>query len=281
MNKQFENMQKLAFGKILINESTKKMTKSAFTTQIKEMILNEMNETKKVEKDKKDKKDEADVAPQEDVDINVDSETPPAETPTDTMAAPEMNNDIVRDIQNLLLDAFKKAQQLPDNEDKQKTVNQISNTVKMFMSTQVLGNDNQPVAEISQGLAARTLASYYDNNPLIGDQYPEKGKQADKVQSYVNPTLASEIKKLGFDQISSGMQTVKNPKGGMSTYASGVTFIAKVLPGFGGGKARVIVTPDNVEVLHGAGNKIIRVDYLENAVNANIAVKKIQQDLKK
>ena len=147
MNKQFENMQKLAFGKTLINESTKKMTKSAFTTQIKEMILNEMNEAKKDKKDKeKNKKDEADVAPQEDVDINVDSETPPAETPTDTMAAPEINNDIVRDIQNLLLDAFKKAQQLPDNEDKQKTVNQISNTVKMFMSTQVLGNDNQPVA---------------------------------------------------------------------------------------------------------------------------------------
>ena len=41
MNKQFENMQKLAFGKTLINESTRKMTKSAFTTQIKEMILNE------------------------------------------------------------------------------------------------------------------------------------------------------------------------------------------------------------------------------------------------
>ena len=69
MNKQFKNMQKLVFGKTLINESTKKMTKSAFTTQIKEMILNEMNEAKK-------KKEEADVAPQEDVDINVDSETP-------------------------------------------------------------------------------------------------------------------------------------------------------------------------------------------------------------
>lgn len=140
MSKQFENMQKLAFGKKLLNESTEKMTRKTFKNQIREMILNEMNETKK----KKD--EEEDVAPQEDVDINVDSETPPAETPTDTMAAPEMNSDIVRDIQNLLLDAFKKAQQLPDNEDKQKTVNQISNTVKMFMSTQVLGGGNQPVA---------------------------------------------------------------------------------------------------------------------------------------
>ena len=137
MDKQFENMQKLAFGKKLINESTEKMTKYSFKQKIKEMILNEMNEAKK----KKDEK--ADVAPQEDVDINVDSETLPAETPTDTIAAPEMNNDIVRDIQNLLLDAFKKAQQLPDNEDKQKTVNQISNTVKMFMSTQVLGGGQQ------------------------------------------------------------------------------------------------------------------------------------------
>ena len=40
MDKQFEHMQKLAFGKKPINEST---TKSAFKKQIKEMILAEMN----------------------------------------------------------------------------------------------------------------------------------------------------------------------------------------------------------------------------------------------
>ena len=141
MNKQFENMQKLAFGKTLINESTKKMTKSAFTTQIKEMILNEMNETKK----KKDEK--ADVAPQEDVDINVDSETPPAETPTDTMA-PEVGNtaDInptVKSIQDSLQKAFAQAKELGDA----KLTTQIGNTITMLVRDQVLGNGNQPVAE--------------------------------------------------------------------------------------------------------------------------------------
>jgi hypothetical protein len=141
MNKQFENMQKLAFGKILINESTKKMTKSAFTTQIKEMILNEMNEAKK---DKKDK--EADVAPQEDVDINVDSETPPAETPTDTMA-PEVGNtaDInptVKSIQDSLQKAFAQAKELGDA----KLTTQIGNTITMLVRDQVLGGGNQPVA---------------------------------------------------------------------------------------------------------------------------------------
>ena len=130
MDKQFEHMQKLAFGKKPINESTTKLT---FKRQIREMILAEMNEAKK----KKD--DDADVAPQEDVELNIDTPVEPStETPTDT-TAPEMGSDLVRDIQNLLVDAFNKSQQLPDNENKQKTVNQISNTVKMFMSTQVLG----------------------------------------------------------------------------------------------------------------------------------------------
>lgn len=140
MNKQFENMQKLAFGKTLINESTRKMTKSAFTTQIKEMILNEMNEAKK----KKDEK--ADVAPQEDVDTNVDSETPPAETPTDTMA-PEVGNtaDInptVKSIQDSLQKAFAQAKELGDA----KLTTQIGNTITMLVRDQVLGGGNQPVA---------------------------------------------------------------------------------------------------------------------------------------
>jgi len=140
MNKQFENMQKLAFGKTLINESTKKMTKSAFTTQIKEMILNEMNEAKK------DKK-EADVAPQEDVDINVDSETPPVEMPTDTMA-PEVGNtaDInptVKSIQDSLQKAFAQAKELGDA----KLTTQIGNTITMLVRDQVLGGGQQAVAE--------------------------------------------------------------------------------------------------------------------------------------
>jgi hypothetical protein len=43
MNNQFENMQKLAFGKILIKESmeNKKMTKSQMREKIREIILNE------------------------------------------------------------------------------------------------------------------------------------------------------------------------------------------------------------------------------------------------
>lgn len=45
MDKQFENMQKLAFGKILIKESieNKKMTKSQIKAKIREIILNEYN----------------------------------------------------------------------------------------------------------------------------------------------------------------------------------------------------------------------------------------------
>ena len=45
MNKQFENMQKLAFGKVLIKESIEnnKMTKSQIKAKIREIILNEYN----------------------------------------------------------------------------------------------------------------------------------------------------------------------------------------------------------------------------------------------
>ena len=59
-------------------------------------------------------------------------------------AEPTNSGNVVRDIQNLLQDAFEKAQQLPDNEDKEKTINQISNTIKMFINTQVLGSGQQP-----------------------------------------------------------------------------------------------------------------------------------------
>jgi len=145
MSKQFENMQKLAFGKVLINESmdTPKITKSALKEKIREMVLDEAKKKKKSKPE--------DVAPQEDVDIDI-----AAEVPTDASAEPSMDaapaeptnsGNVVRDIQNLLQDAFEKAQQLPDNEDKEKTINQISNTIKMFVNTQVLGSGQQPVAE--------------------------------------------------------------------------------------------------------------------------------------
>ena len=145
MSKQFENMQKLAFGKVLINESmdTSKITKSALKDKIREMVLDEAKKKKKSKPE--------DVAPQEDVDIDIAAEVPteaPAEPSMDAAPAePTNSGNVVRDIQNLLQDAFEKAQQLPDNEDKEKTINQISNTIKMFVNTQVLGSGQQPVAE--------------------------------------------------------------------------------------------------------------------------------------
>ena len=145
MSKQFENMQKLAFGKVLINESmdTPKITKSALKEKIREMVLDEAKKKKKSKPE--------DVAPQEDVDIDIAAEVPteaPAEPSMDAAPAePTSGGNVIRDIQNLLQDAFEKAQQLPDNEDKEKTINQISNTIKMFINTQVLGGGQQPVAE--------------------------------------------------------------------------------------------------------------------------------------
>ena len=137
MNKQFENMQKLAFGKTLINESTKKMTKSAFTTQIKEMILNEMNEAKKEKK--------ADVAPQD----------PEAETP-DVASAPEVSTEVpiekptsddmttdeegkmdplVKKAQDDFNKAYASAKALGD----EKLTTQMGNTVMMLVRTHILG----------------------------------------------------------------------------------------------------------------------------------------------
>jgi hypothetical protein len=217
MSKQFENMQKLAFGKILIKESMEntKMSKSKLKEYIREMILAEydnggedalekfdkhiyeelqdlldsgeispeefsqannwheenqdnfyrefsdvgsslavdhiidqirggVNEAKK----KKDKPE--DVAPQEDVDIdlNMGDEQLPAEPageeapPIDTMA-PEADTigDIdptVKSIQDSLQKAFAQAKTLGD----EKLMNQIGNTITMLVRTQVLGQQN-------------------------------------------------------------------------------------------------------------------------------------------
>lgn len=137
MNKQFEHMQKLAFGKKSINEST---TKSSLKKQVREMILAEMNEAKK-------KKSE-DVAPQEDVELNIDTPVEPStEAPTDTMA-PEMGsaadiNPTVKSIQDSLQKAFASAKELGDA----KLVTQIGNTITMLVRDQVLGGGQQAVAE--------------------------------------------------------------------------------------------------------------------------------------
>jgi len=142
MNNQFENMQKLAFGKTLINESmeSKKTTKSAFKKQVREMILAEMNEAKK-------KKSE-DVAPQEDVNIDLGNEETPTEAPTpDTMTPEPVNtadiNPTVKSIQDSLQKAFAQAKELGDA----KLVTQIGNTITMLVRDQVLGGGQEAVAE--------------------------------------------------------------------------------------------------------------------------------------
>jgi hypothetical protein len=134
MDKQFKHMQKLAFGKKLINES---ITKSSFKSQIREMILAEMNEAKK-------KKSE-DVAPQEDVELNIDTPAEPStEAPAEDTMAPEMGSaaDIdptVKSIQDSLQKAFASAKELGDA----KLVTQIGNTITMLVRDQVLGGGQQ------------------------------------------------------------------------------------------------------------------------------------------
>jgi hypothetical protein len=127
MDKQFENMQKLAFGKILVNES-EKYSKSTLKSKIREMILDEVK--------KKKKKEPEDVAPQEDVDMSMDTE----DTSNDTIApeTPPTEIDIdprVKAIQDALNKALANAKELGD----EKLVNQIGNTVTMLVRTQVVG----------------------------------------------------------------------------------------------------------------------------------------------
>lgn len=219
MSKQFESMQKLAFGKVLIKESMegKKMTKKAFKDQIREMILAEYNgdsgedalakfdeyvdealqniikaayewhssgnnqdklyrefqddyegaayhmidQTRGSLNEAKKKKDKPeDVAPQEDVDIDVNmgNEPPPAgeeptpEPPIDAVTPDTTIGDIdptVKSIQDSLQKAFAQAKTLGD----EKLMNQIGNTITMLVRTQVLGaqgvNENENNTEES------------------------------------------------------------------------------------------------------------------------------------
>jgi hypothetical protein len=185
MTNSFENMQKLAFGKILIKESmeSKKMSKSALKAHIREMILDEA-------KKKKDKPE--DVAPQEDVDVelNMGDEQLPAEPageeapPMDTMA-PEADTigDIdptVKSIQDSLQKAFAQAKTLGD----EKLMNQIGNTITMLVRTQVLGqqqmaesinenidwNDDQiynSLIDMNQEQLVSDMLSTVEENPSI------------------------------------------------------------------------------------------------------------------
>ena len=134
MNNQFEHMQKLAFGKVLINES--KMTKKELKNKIREMILDE------AKKKKKDEEEPADVAPQEDVDITASAEEAPMDTMTPTAPDAADIDPTVKNVQDLLQKAFVGAKQLGD----EKLINQIGNTLTMLVRTQVLGAQ-QAVAE--------------------------------------------------------------------------------------------------------------------------------------
>jgi hypothetical protein len=175
MSKQFENMQKLAFGKILIKESMegKKMTKKAFKEQIREMILDEA-------KKKKDKPE--DVAPQEDVDVdlNIGDEQPSVEpsldgAPTDTMA-PETGGigDIdptVKSIQDSLQKAFAQAKQLGDA----KLATQIGNTLTMLLRDQVLGQQNvNEVEELEEEILSIEQMSLLKELTHIANKYFQK-----------------------------------------------------------------------------------------------------------
>jgi len=143
MNNQFEKMQKLAFGKIIIeSETPHTLTESTLRDKIKEIIHSSLGEAKKKKKD---------VAPQDDsveLDMSMDTEEPTVDTgmemSTDTMS-PEVSNEIdidpkVKAIQDSLSKALANAKALGD----EKLVNQIGNTITMLVRTQVVG---QQVAE--------------------------------------------------------------------------------------------------------------------------------------
>ena len=144
MNNQFEKMQKLAFGKV-VQSTPKTLTEGTLKDKIKELVHSSLGEAKK-----KKKKDEepSDVAPQEDIDINVDAEEAPMsdETTTDDTLAPSESSDIdidpkVKSVQDYLQKAYANAKELGD----EKLMTQIGNTITMVVRNQVLGG--QAVAE--------------------------------------------------------------------------------------------------------------------------------------
>ena len=141
--KEFERMRKLAFGDTIpalkhIENKPVSLTENTLKTKIKELVHSSLGEAKK-------KKKEEDVAPQEDIDLEMDATE---ETPEDTMAPEPMNGaDIdptVKSIQDSLQKAFANAKTLGD----EKLTAQIGNTITMLVRTQVLG---QQVNEIESG----------------------------------------------------------------------------------------------------------------------------------
>jgi len=139
MNKQFENMQKLAFGKIITKVKKSTLTENNLREKIKELVKSTVDEAKK----KKDKPE--DVAPQEDVDLdlNIGGESN-SEPSMDTVTPTDGSMDIdptIKSIQDSLQKAFAASKQLSD----EKLMQQIGNTITMLVRTQVLGG--QPLGE--------------------------------------------------------------------------------------------------------------------------------------
>lgn len=137
MNNQFTHMQKLAFGKPLTTSES--LHESTLREKIKELVKSSVDEAKKKKKDEPE-----DVAPQEDVDVdlNMGTEEPPVEPSIDTMTPTDGGMDIdptVKSIQDSLQKAYASAKQLGD----EKLINQIGNTITMLVRTQVLGGQNK------------------------------------------------------------------------------------------------------------------------------------------
>ena len=132
--KEFERMQNLAFGTTIpalkhIENPPISLTENALKAKIKELVHSSLGEAKK-------KKKEEDIAPQEDVNIEMDATE---ETPGDTIA-PESSVEVdidpkVKAIQDALNKALANAQALND----EKLVQQIGNTITMLVRTQVVG----------------------------------------------------------------------------------------------------------------------------------------------
>ena len=135
MNNQFENIQKLAFGKVVTKTNELLTESSILRNKIKELVHSSLDEAKKKKK--------KDVAPQDDsVELDMDVDTPQPtddEVPSDTMT-PEASAEIdidpkVKTIQDSLSKALANAKALGD----EKLVQQIGNTITMLVRTQVVG----------------------------------------------------------------------------------------------------------------------------------------------
>ena len=178
MSKQFEKMQKLAFGKVVAEESNELLTEATLRNKIKELVHSSLGEAKKKKKD---------VAPQDDtadVDLEMGAEEAPAEeTPSDTMT-PETPSDIdidpkVKSVQDYLQKAYANAKELGD----EKLMTQIGNTITMVVRNQVLGGQ---VAESLDELFGFGKKPTTQSDPAAVGKY--RGMLSDIVKNHTDNT---------------------------------------------------------------------------------------------